>query len=232
MSNLGTMGKYVERITAFFAGQTELVSGVLDRQGLEQENELRTRLKIDRIMADLPNLVAESLDGAERVKKIVQDLKGFSRNDETNATMVNLAECLESTINIVWNELKYKTTLVKDFGPLPPVHCRPQQLNQVFMNLLVNAAQAIEHQGTITVKTWQEGTNACISVTDTGAGIPEAIRSRIFEPFFTTKEVGKGTGLGLSISYDIIKNHGGELAVESEVGKGTTFTIRIPVENN
>jgi two-component system NtrC family sensor kinase len=175
------------------------------------------------------SLVAESLEGSERVKKIVQDLKSFSRVDEAEYKVVDIAECLESTINIVWNELKYKVNLVKEFEDLPPIRCYPQQLNQVFMNLLVNAGQAIENQGEVRVRTWQKGDDAFIAVSDSGCGIPEESRARIFEPFFTTKEVGVGTGLGLSISYDIVKKHNGEITVESEEGKGTTFTVRIPV---
>ena len=117
----------------------------------------------------------------------------------------------------------------KDYGEIPLTKCYAQQLNQVFMNLLVNAAQAIEKQGEIRIRTWNENGSILVSFTDTGCGIPEEVRNRIFDPFFTTKDVGKGTGLGLSISYDIVKNHDGEINVETEQGKGTTFTLRIPV---
>ncbi|MDH4028566.1 MAG: ATP-binding protein, partial [Nitrospirota bacterium] len=132
-------------------------------------------------------------------------------------------------LNIVWNELKYKTTVKKEYGDIPMTKCYPQQLNQVFMNLLVNAAQAIEKQGEITIRTSNGDGSIYVAVSDTGSGIPADKLGRIFEPFFTTKEVGKGTGLGLSITYDIVKKHNGEIMVDSEVGKGTTFTIRIPV---
>jgi two-component system NtrC family sensor kinase len=160
---------------------------------------------------------------------IVQNLKSFSRVDEAQSVWVDLNDCLESTINIAWNELKYKTTLNRDYGKLPEVKCHPQQLNQVFLNILVNAAHAIETQGEITVSSRQEGEAVAIAISDTGCGIPEEIKSRIFEPFFTTKAVGKGTGLGLSISYDIVKKHGGEIEVASSPA-GTTFTIRLPIE--
>jgi two-component system NtrC family sensor kinase len=192
-------------------------------------DEQRKRLKIDYIFDDSPQLIAESLDGAQRVRKIVQDLKSFSRVDDTEQKRADLKECLESTIGIAWNEIKYVATLKKDYGDIPPVLCYPQQLNQVFMNLLVNAAHAITGQGEIRVRTWQDGGEVCISVSDTGCGISEENQKRIFEPFFTTKEVGKGTGLGLSISYDIIKKHHGDIQVDSEIGTGTTFTVRIPI---
>ncbi|MBI5639684.1 MAG: GHKL domain-containing protein, partial [Nitrospirae bacterium] len=189
----------------------------------------RKALKIDFITEDLGNLIRESLDGAERIKKIVQDLKSFSRVDEAEQKMADINAGLESTINIVWNELKYKATVKKEYGDIPLTKCNPGQLNQVFMNLLVNAAHAIESQGDIGIRTWSEEDSIFVSISDTGCGIPAEKINRIFEPFYTTKEVGKGTGLGLSIAYDIVKKHSGEIKVQSEVGKGTTFTINIPV---
>jgi len=194
-------------------------------------HELRKRLKIEYIMDDARQLIEESQDGAERVRRIVQDLKSFSRVDQSVKGLINLNETLETTINIAWNEIKYVAALNREFGDIPEILCFPQQLNQVFLNLLVNAAHAMgENQGTIAVRTWSEKECVCVSVADTGCGIPDEIRHRIFEPFFTTKEVGKGTGLGLSISYEIIRKHGGEISVESEIGQGTTFIVRLPVE--
>ncbi|BBA70596.1 ATP-binding protein [Geobacter sulfurreducens] len=230
MSNLGTLDKYLGRLRGFIAAQDEIINQFEGNEASRRLGLAKKTLKIDYILDDVGNLVAESLDGAERVKKIVQDLKSFSRVDEAECKVVDLAECLESTINIVWNELKYKVNLVKEFEELPPVRCYPQQLNQVFMNLLVNAGHAIDTQGEIRVRTRLEGSDALIAISDTGCGIPDELRDRIFEPFFTTKEVGVGTGLGLSISYEIVKKHNGEITVESEVGRGTTFTVRIPVE--
>ena len=229
MSNLGTLGKYAERLIEFIAAQTETIGSLGPPEETERMATLRRRLKIDHVIADLPNLIEESLSGTERVKTIVQNLKGFSRQDQSQCRLTDLRDCIESTINIVWNELKYKVELKREFGDLPPVMCYPQQLNQVIMNLLVNAGHAIETQGVITVRTWQAEGDACIAVSDTGSGIAEEHRAHIFEPFFTTKEVGKGTGLGLSISFNIVKKHGGELTVESEPGKGTTFTVTLPI---
>ncbi|OGU09703.1 MAG: hypothetical protein A2X82_07760 [Geobacteraceae bacterium GWC2_55_20] len=226
-SNLTTLTKYIERLSEFItAGDRALA----EAPGADLLKETRKRLKIDYIMEDARQLIIESLDGAGRVRRIVQDLKSFSRVDNAEQALINLNEALETTINIAWNEIKYVASLNRDFGDIPEIRCYPQQLNQVFLNLLVNAAHAMEgEQGSITVRTWSDGADINVSVTDTGCGIPEEIRQRIFEPFFTTKEVGKGTGLGLSISYDIIRKHGGEISVESEPGQGTTFTVRLPV---
>jgi two-component system NtrC family sensor kinase len=168
------------------------------------------------------------MEGATRVKDIVQDLKGFARV-ESESKPANINDGLESAINIVWNEMKYKAALEKDLGDLPMTKCNIGQLNQVFMNILMNAAQAIDKWGEIRVKTWAAGNEIFISIADTGCGISPQILNRIYEPFFTTKEVGKGTGLGLSVSYDIVKKHGGYITVDSEPGKGTTFTICIPI---
>ena len=227
-SNLLALEKYVGRFADF-----SKASGAVAAEAppaLTAEFEARRKaLKIDRVLEDALPLIRESIEGTTRVGKIVSDLKSFSRVDDTGRKTADINECLSSTINIAWNEIKYKAVLHKEFGDLPPVLCWPQRLNQVFMNLLVNAAQAIETDGKITVRSWAEGDAVLVSVSDTGCGIPRDNLSRIFEPFFTTKEVGKGTGLGLSITYDIVKKHSGAITVESEEGKGTTFTVRIPV---
>jgi signal transduction histidine kinase len=228
MSNLGSLQKYVDRLTEFIRIQTESLAG-LPAESAEAVAQQRKALKIDFITDDLKSLVKESLDGADRIKKIVQDLKNFSRVDESELKMADINSGIESTINIVWNELKYKATLNKEYGDLPQTKCNPGQLNQIFMNILVNAAHAIEKQGEIRVRTWTENDTIKVTISDTGSGIPKDKINRIFEPFFTTKEVGKGTGLGLSIAYDIVKKHHGSIDVESEVGKGTTFTVMIPI---
>ena len=228
-SNLVTLGKFTERLVGFINAQSEILkSPDLAEKSAELE-EQRHKIKLDYIINDVTPLLEESLDGVERVKKIVQNLKSFSRVDDTERTRVDLNECLDSTINIAWNEIKYVATLKKEYGEIPPLLCYPQQLNQVFMNLLVNAAHAIESHGEIIVRTWGDEDHAWVAISDTGTGIPEEIKARIFEPFFTTKEVGKGTGLGLSISYDIVKKHGGEILMKSEGGKGTTFTLKLPM---
>lgn len=228
-SNLGTLGKYLERMTEYVRFLSETGEASREAAPLPGLTEKRKALKIDHIMQDGKDLISESLEGAERVRTIVRNLKSFSRVDESQYKPADINECIESTINIVWNELKYKANLARELGDIPMIRCYPQELNQVFMNLLVNAAQAIEKQGDITVRTWHDADSVFAAVTDTGCGIPEAARNRIFEPFFTTKEVGKGTGLGLSITYDIVKKHNGDIIVESEPGKGSTFTVRLPI---
>jgi PAS domain S-box-containing protein len=209
ISNLNTLKRYLERVSEYMTVQTAAVQRCSLKCGnsniLPEIAETRKALKIDYITGDLDNLINESLEGADRVKKIVQDLKNFSRVDESEFKTADINSGLESTINIVWNELKYKATLVKEYGDFPLTICNPGQLNQVFMNMLVNAAHAIEKQGEIRVKTWAEKGLINIAISDSGGGISEENQKRIFEPFFTTKEVGKGTGLGLSIAYDIIR---------------------------
>lgn len=228
-SNLETLGKYAERLRQFMAVQDEVLKGVSDPEAAGMLAEARKRLKIDYLLGDIPALVAESNDGAARVRTIVQNLKGFSRTDLAEMEPANINECLERAISIAWNELKYKVTLERDFGELPTVNCYPQQLGQVFLNFLVNAAHSIEQHGVIKVATRIEAGNVAISVSDTGCGIPGENMDRIFEPFFTTKEIGTGTGLGLAISYEIVQSHGGVINVKSEVGRGTTFTVRLPI---
>jgi signal transduction histidine kinase len=230
-SNLTSLGKYAERLDTFIAAMQKSLYECPNHPGLEELDQLRQKLKVDYIISDVIELINESLDGANRVRKIVQDLKSFSRVDQAEEAHANLNDALETTINIAWNELKYIATLERQFGEIPEITCNPQQLNQVFLNLLVNAAQAMEQQGVITVKTWAEPGWVCVSVADTGKGMPEAVQKKVFEPFFTTKPAGKGTGLGLSISADIIRKHHGEITVASEPGKGTTFTVRLPVNN-
>jgi two-component system NtrC family sensor kinase len=190
-------------------------------------------MKIDFILNDLQTLLEESRDGAERVRCIVRDLKSFSHEDETQCKPFSINDCLDSTLNMARNEIKYVAEVERNYDPqLPLLNCYPQKLNQVFMNLLVNAAHAIEGHGTIRVSTFSKWGDIVVTISDTGRGIAPENLNHIFEPFFTTKEVGKGTGLGLSISYDIIKKHGGEITVESEVGAGTTFTIRLPLNHD
>ena len=229
ISNLGSLGKYVEKLSAYLEADEKVLNGCAPaiREMVAQE---RQKYKIDRICKDMPDLIAESSDGAQRVRKIVQDLKDFSRVNGGEFISGDINQGLESTLSIASNELKYKTIVIKEYGQLPPVWCNMGQLNQVFLNILVNAAHAIVEHGEIRLTTWVEDNSARISISDTGCGIAPEHLKRIFDPFFTTKEVGKGTGLGLAIAYDIIVNkHGGRIDVQSEVGVGTTFTIMLPL---
>ncbi|MEQ8188055.1 MAG: ATP-binding protein [Candidatus Eremiobacterota bacterium] len=229
--NLRSLEKYINKFLEFMEAQSDVIKEFKTTPSIEELSGKRKKLKIDYITEDIKELIKESLDGTERVTKIVQDLKSFSRLDEGAALRhADINESIDRTLNIVWNEIKYKAKVIKEYGNIPKISCYPQQLTQVFMNLLVNASQAIEKEGEIFIKTWYENNSVCISIGDTGCGIKEEYLNKIFEPFFTTKEVGAGTGLGLSIIYDIIKKHKGDITVESTEGKGTVFTVKIPVE--
>ncbi len=228
LSNLSTLSKYTERLIDFMQTQSELLASSAAPNQLADLEEKRKLLKLERIVKDVPQLISESLEGAERVKVIVQNLKTFSRKDEEQWKTADLNECLESTLNVVWNELKYKAEIHREYGDLPGLRCNPGQLNQVFMNLMINAVHAIETSGIIKVKSWFDQGSIYLAISDNGCGMPDEVRGKIFEPFFTTKEVGKGTGLGLSISYDIVRKHNGTIEVESEPGIGTTFTVILP----
>jgi two-component system NtrC family sensor kinase len=172
----------------------------------------------------------ESRDGITRVKKIVQDLKDFShQGGDEDWQWALLHDGLDTTLNIVNNEIKYKAKVVKEYGDIPPIQCLSSQINQVLMNILVNAAHSIEGTGTITIRTAERDDEVRVEVSDTGSGIAPEHMTRIFDPFFTTKPVGKGTGLGLSLSYSIVQKHHGRIEVESELGKGTTFRVCLPI---
>jgi PAS domain S-box-containing protein len=227
--NLGILRTYLEGIAEIIAAQEEIARNHAPPEAMEALEDLKKKMKIDYILKDVGHLLDQSLVGADRVRKIVSDLKTFSRIEEEVCLIEDINAALDSTINIVWNEIKYKAELVKEFKDLPPTRCNISHLNQVFMNLLVNAAQSIEQWGKVTVRTWAQEDNIYVSITDTGKGVPEENREKIFEPFFTTKPAGKGTGLGLSISHDIVKRHNGDITVESKVGEGTTFIVRVPI---
>ena len=227
-SNLGVLQNYVQKLLNL-VGAYEKYEPELSTESIEALNALKQETDLGYLRDDISDLLSESLGGLQRVKRIVQDLKDFSHISDSEMLWANLEDGLESTLNVVWNELKYKAEVVKDYGKLPEVECIPSQLNQVFMNLLVNAAQAIQEHGKITLRTRQEDDNVRIEIADTGCGIPQEIINRIFDPFFTTKPVGTGTGLGLSITHGIIRKHNGRIDVSSEPGKGTTFSITIPI---
>jgi len=192
---------------------------------------VKIRISYEELLSDLDSMISDCIEGAERIRDVVQNLRLFSRLDEAALKRVDLHEGIESTIRLL--SLYYSSgrlILHRDYGDLPLVNCYASQLNQVWMNLLVNAAQAVSGKGAVTIKTRREGNCVEVAITDSGCGVPREQLSRIFDPFYTTKPVGEGTGLGLSISYGIIERHGGTITVESAVGKGTTFTIRIGID--
>ena len=178
------------------------------------------------ILEDLSAISAESLEGALRIKKIVSDLRTFSKQSESAVNLVDINQILESTLSIVWNEIKFKIAVVKDYQAKTQVFADSTQLSQVFLNLLINASQAIPEKGTVTLSTSEDNDTVYIKVSDTGPGIAPEVLPKIFDPFFSTKKTG--SGLGLSVSYNIIKSHKGQIKAESTLGKGTTFTISLP----
>ncbi|HUL30038.1 MAG TPA: ATP-binding protein, partial [Thermodesulfobacteriota bacterium] len=214
--------------------------GEVSQAVISELEKAESDVDFEYLFQEVPKAIQQSLEGVDRVAKIVRAMKEFSHPGIKEKTAVDINKAIETTITIARNEWKYVSEMMTDLDPsLPLVLCLPDDFNQVILNIIVNAAHAIARvvgdgskgKGTITVKTKSEDNWVEVRISDTGTGIPEEIRGRIFDPFFTTKEVGKGTGQGLTISHSIIvKKHGGTLTFETEEGKGTTFIIRLPVE--
>ncbi len=222
---MGYVSANLEILARYF---DQLVGGEKIRQGEgESKHPTGDSGRMEYLAADVVDLINESLEGVRRVIKITRELKNFSRMDAPELKPVILSDCLESALVICSNELKCVATIRKEYEPLPEVPCHPGQLSQVFLNLLLNAGQALEPMGEIVLRSWSDDAFVYASVSDTGPGIPRELQERIFEPFYTTKERGKGTGLGLSISHDIIAKHHGELLVTSTPELGTTFTVKL-----
>ncbi len=231
-SNLGTLEKYVQDLFSMIGSYEQAEAAITDSAVRTRLQAAREKLDFAFLKKDLGALLGETKEGITRVKKIVQNLKDFSHIDAADELhFADLHAGIDSTLNIVNNEIKYKATVIKEYGEIAEVECLASQLNQVFMNLLINAAHAIEENGTITVRTGQQGEEVWVEIADSGTGIPPETLKKIFDPFFTTKPIGKGTGLGLSLSYGIIQKHHGRIEVQSEVGKGTTFRIWLPVRH-
>lgn len=229
-SNIGSLQNYVEKLFEVINQYEDLIQQQSPPTAVSKMDELKEKADLEFLKEDIQDLVRESMDGLKRVKDIVQSLKDFSHVGETDWQEADLHQGIDSTLNIVKNEIKYKANVVKEYGQVPLVKCIISQINQVVMNLLVNASHAIKENGMIKISTGCEKDMAWIKVLDTGSGIPQENLNRIFEPFFTTKPVGSGTGLGLSLSYGIIKKHGGRIDVQSVMGKGTCFTVWLPLQ--
>lgn len=239
-SNLNTLNGYVEDLNGLVAAYQGLKKAVAAdfapgtelHDLLEKIETIEGEIDLDFIRQDMGDLIHDCRQGTDRIKKIVEDLKHFAHPGQDKVQDTDINKELETTLSVVRNELKYKATVIQELGELPIVKANPQQLNQVFVNILVNAAQAIDQMGEIRIKTHTMDGFARIEISDTGCGIAPEHLGKIFEPFFTTKEVGKGTGLGMNIAYNIIKKHRGVIDVDSEVGRGTTFTINLPLERS
>lgn len=231
-SNLGALAGYVTKLLAVLDAYEKAELSLSDKsEQFAGVAKLKQETDLVYLKQDVLALLSESHEGVDRVKHIVLNLKNFSRIDAEEKWMLeDIHHGLDSTLSVVWNELKYKCEVVKKYGVLPPVECLLSQLNQVFMNLLVNAAQAIEISGTITIRTEARDEQVWVEIADDGKGIPPENLSRIFDPFFTTKPVGKGTGLGLSVSFSIVQKHHGKLEVESTPGKGSVFRVILPIK--
>jgi PAS domain S-box-containing protein len=232
-SNFSSLQQYLDQLFAMLHAYEEAEPAIADNGVAARLRAMRADIDLDFLRQDIPSLMRESREGIVRVRHIVQDLKDFSRVDANQEWVwASLHQGIDSTLNIVSNEVKYKADVVKEYGDIPDIKCLPLQINQVVMNLVVNAAHAIgpEH-GRITVRTGRDaGQLVWIEVQDNGSGIPPEVLSRIFDPFFTTKAVGKGTGLGLSLAYGIVQKHGGRIEVDSAPGQGSRFRVLLPIE--
>jgi two-component system NtrC family sensor kinase len=233
-SNLGSLETYSSQLLEMLDAYQRSESTQQTDEIREELRAMRQRVELDFLKEDIPVLIKETKDGVARVAKIVKDLKNFSRVDTSQEWQwSDVQQEIESTLNIVANEVKYKADVVKDYATLPQIECLPSQINQVIMNLVVNAVQAMgPERGTLTLRGGAVGDRLWLEVADNGSGMSVETRQKIFDPFFTTKPVGKGTGLGLSLSYGIVQKHGGTITVSSELGVGTTFRLELPIRQS
>ena len=230
-SNMGSLQNYLQDVFAMldaYEGTEHLLrQEPAAARGIQA---LRQKIDLKFLREDILSLLRETKEGLDRVRQIVQDLKEFSQVDQAEWQWMDLHRGIDSTLNIVHSEIMRNAEVVKQYGEIPRVECLASQLNQVFMNMLVNASHAMEgSKGRITIRTGAADGHVWVEFADTGKGIAPEILGRIFDPFFTTKPVGKGTGLGLSLSYGIVKKHHGRIEVETERGKGTAFKIILPI---
>lgn len=222
-SNLSTARSYVKKLLTF-------AEELANRDDVSVLKATWDNNNLNHVMEDFPNLLQESLDGAERIARIVADLKGFSNVDRAQEESTDINQVIQAVYNVSVGQVKPHAKVILELGQLPPTRCLSGHLGQVVLNMLLNAAQAIDGRaGEIRIQTSFNGSEIIIQIADTGCGIPDAELTRIFDPFFTTREVGQGTGLGLTVSRDIVRAHGGRIEVASQTGVGSTFTIYLPV---
>jgi PAS domain S-box-containing protein len=243
-SNFTSLKSYVNIIKKYIEQFEEIASSLHSKENSAVSeiaahiDKYKKEQKLDYIFEDIGDLVSESMEGIHRITGIVRNLRNFSRIDvDSEIEQYDINGAIESTLIVAKNEIKYVADIKRDYSQIPPVHCIGGEINQVFLNIIVNAAQSIKSQtrsirGVIKIKTYNDKEFVYCEITDNGPGIPDKIVHRIFDPFFTTKEAGKGTGLGLNISYDIVVHkHNGDLLVKSKEGVGTKFIIKIPIES-
>lgn len=229
-SNLQSLQDYSNKLLKLVSFYQKLTQKIGSPPYFALEQDMLKRHQFKFIGSDLPDLINESIEGLDRVAVIVKSLKSFSHVDSSEWQYADVIDGIENTLKIAANQIKYKAIVLRNFQDnLPELYCQPMQLNQVFLNLLVNAAQAIEDRGEISIDVSASDTEFIIVIRDTGSGIAAQDLRKIFEPFYTTKPVGMGTGLGLSLSYSIVQKHKGEIKVFSAVGEGTSFTVILPI---
>lgn len=230
LSNINTLNQYFYKLKEMvFFYRAALEKKDASGKYLEKSKQQWERLKLDFVFEDTDDLIRESLEGAGRVKKIVSDLKGFSHIDEAHKSDADINTEIDRTLSVLTHEIPQGVQIVKNYGELPPFSCNAAHICQAFYNILLNALQAGGAGLVIDIATQNANNMIKIKFSDNGPGIPDSIRDRIFEPFFTTKEVGTGTGMGLNVTYEIISSYQGTIEVESEVGKGTAFSILLPL---
>jgi len=234
-NNLELLGQYVSEYIKILR-MVELLKksvGENDLEGskiiLKDIDQFEDEIQLARIINDTDNLLMHNQKGIERIQKIVMDLRNFAREDNDMKLSVKIEDIIESLLSIIHHELEIKAEIKKNYTDTPMVKCNAQRMEQVFINLLMNACQSIEDKGIIEIKTYQDGRFLCVDISDTGRGIPPENLKRIFDAFFTTKPIGMGMGLGLSVSYEIVKKHGGDIRVQSRIGQGSTFTVMLPL---
>lgn len=237
-NNIEVLRQYIVEYAKMFKVFNNLSSSVTQgnieeaKSTVQEAAQLAQEVNLEYIVSDIDKLLDHTQQGIERVKKIVMDLRTFVRRTDDILEMTDVEAVMEGIIGIVWNEIKYKAEIKKEYGKIPPVRCNAQEVGQVFINLLINAAQSIKEKGEITIRTYIADNQACIAISDTGCGIASKNLDKMFVPFFTTKGSGLGTGLGLSVSQGIIKRYKGDILIESQVDKGTTFTVIFPLNTD
>ncbi|HAM33572.1 MAG: hypothetical protein A2Z26_06030 [Deltaproteobacteria bacterium RBG_16_66_15] len=230
-SNLRTLKKYTERFLDMIARYHRVCEqGGVAQQDRDDLRKHRESLRVDAMAADTADLLQQTMEGTERVRKIVADLKGFSHVDEDGEAPADLNREIERTLSVMTHEIPAGAGITREFSPLPVVTCRPGAFNQLFLSLLRNAFQARQDELRVTIRTGLSGDRIRVVFADNGPGVPAGLRTRIFEPFFTTRDVGKGKGLGLAVAYDIVTSHGGTIDVEDTPGGGATFVLELPVQ--
>jgi two-component system, NtrC family, sensor kinase len=235
-NNLEMTQEFIDQLRQMFTSHRELIAVILApdsndisiAQKLAELDDLQNEIQPDLLFDDMSAIFSDTNYGLEQINELVLGLKNFSRLDQAMTDRVSINECIHSSLLIAKSMFKNRIEVIKQLSDIPEITCAPSQINQVLLNLLTNASQAIEGDGKILVKTWADEVNVYISVQDTGQGMPKEVIDKVFDPFFTTKPVGEGTGLGLSISFQIIQQHGGRIRVASEVGRGTRFGISLP----